>query len=124
MGASNPWCLQVAACIAMNLVFDFKAATELLASRKRRGEKSKDDILRNNLSAAQPKLEDCVLSIPDDDNNLDRSVCIASSKTGLAGGIEADRRVQAVALGSESKHRTWNSSPLPAHGLSRQRLAC
>ena len=122
MGAFTPWCLQVAACIAMNLVFDFKAATELLASRKRRGEKGKHDI---DLSAAQPKLEDCVLSIPDDDdNNLDTSVCIASSKTGLAGGIEADRRVQAPALGSKSKRGTRNSNPVAAPGLSLQRLAC
>ena len=62
-GAFTPWCLQVASCIAVILGFDFKAATEWLAGRKRRGAKLDGDV---DLSVAQRKLEDYVISIPDE----------------------------------------------------------
>ena len=56
--------LQVAACIAVILGFDFRAATEWLLSRKRRGTKAENGI---DPSAAQQHLEEYVLSVPDDD---------------------------------------------------------
>ena len=56
--------LQVAACIAVILGFDFQAATEWLLSRKRRGTKAENGI---DPSAAQQNLEEYVLSVPDDD---------------------------------------------------------
>ena len=56
--------LQVAACIAVILGFDFQAATEWLLSRKRRGTKAENGI---DPSAAQQHLEEYVLSVPDDD---------------------------------------------------------
>ena len=56
--------LQVAACIAVILGFDFQAATEWLLSRKRRGTIAEYGI---DPSAAQQKLEEYVLSVPDDE---------------------------------------------------------
>ena len=63
-GAFTLYNLQVAACIAVVLGFDFQAATEWLLSRKRRGTKADDGI---DPSAAQQHLEEYVLSVPDDD---------------------------------------------------------
>jgi len=63
-GAFTRYNLQVAACIAVILGFDFQAATEWLLSRKRRGTKAGNDI---DPSAAQQKLEEYVLSVPDDE---------------------------------------------------------
>ena len=62
-GAFTPWCLQVSSCIAVILGFDFQAATEWLVSRKRRGAKFDSEIFP---SVAQRKLEDYVISIPDE----------------------------------------------------------
>ena len=56
--------LQVAACIAVILGFDFRAATEWLLSRKRRGTEAENGI---DPSAAQQRLEEYVLSVPDDE---------------------------------------------------------
>ena len=56
--------LQVAACIAVILGFDFQAATEWLLDRKRRGTKAERG---TDPSAAQQHLEEYVLSVPDDD---------------------------------------------------------
>ena len=56
--------LQVAACIAVILGFDFRAATEWLLSRKRRGKKAENGI---DPLAAQQRLEEYVISIPDDE---------------------------------------------------------
>ena len=63
-GAFTRYNLQVAACIAVILGFDFQAATEWLLSRKRRGTKAENGI---DPSAAQQTLEEYVLSVPDDD---------------------------------------------------------
>lgn len=63
-GAFTRYNLQVAACIAVILGFDFQAATEWLLGRKRRGTKVDKSI---DPSAAQQKLEEYVLSVPDDE---------------------------------------------------------
>ena len=63
-GAFTLYNLQVAACIAVILGFDFQAATEWLLSRKRRGTNAENGI---DPSAAQQHLEEYVLSVPDDD---------------------------------------------------------
>ena len=63
-GAFTRYNLQVAACIAVILGFDFQAATEWLLSRKRRGTKAENGL---DPSAAQQSLEDYVLSVPDDE---------------------------------------------------------
>ena len=63
-GAFTRYNLQVAACIAVILGFDFQAATEWLLSRKRRGTKAENGI---DPSAAQQNLEEYVLSVPDDE---------------------------------------------------------
>ena len=66
-GAFTLYNLQVAACIAVVLGFDFQAATEWLLSRKRRGTKAEHGI---DPSAAQQHLEEYVLSVPDDDISM------------------------------------------------------
>ena len=63
-GTFTRYNLQVAACIAVILGFDFQAATEWLLSRKRRGTKAENGI---DPSAAQQNLEEYILSVPDDE---------------------------------------------------------
>ena len=63
-GAFTCYNLQVAACIAVLLAFDFQAATEWLLSRNRRGTKAQNN---TDPSAAQKILEEYVLSVPDDE---------------------------------------------------------
>ena len=64
VGVFTPWCLSIAACIAVILDFDFKAAAEWLACRSRRGAKVKYEV---DLSIAQRRVEDYVLSVSDDE---------------------------------------------------------
>ena len=62
-GVLSLWCLQVAACIAVLLDFDFKAAADWLDSWCRRGKRLEEPL---DLEAAQPQVEDFVLNTPDD----------------------------------------------------------
>lgn len=62
-GVLTEWCMQVAACIAVLLNFDFKAGTEWLDSRLRRGKRVNEPL---DLTAAQAQIEDFVLNTPDE----------------------------------------------------------
>ena len=62
-GVLTQWCMQVAACIAVLLNFDFKAATEWLDSWPRRGKRANEPL---DLASAQAKIEDFVLNTPDE----------------------------------------------------------
>ena len=61
-GAFTQWCMQVAACIAVLLDFNFKAAAEWLDSSSRRGKRANEPL---DIAAAQTKVEDFVLNTPD-----------------------------------------------------------
>ena len=62
-GVLTPWSLQVAACIAVLLDFDFTAATDWLDSSDRRGKRSR---LPLDLETIQAKVEDFVIATPDE----------------------------------------------------------
>ena len=61
-GVFTQWCMQVAACIAVLLDFNFKAAAEWLDSWSRRGKRANEPL---DIAAAQTKVEDFVLNTPD-----------------------------------------------------------
>ena len=63
-GVFTQWNMQVAACIAVLLNFDFGAAAEWLDSSTRRGKLANEPL---DLAAAQAKVEDYVLNTPDDE---------------------------------------------------------
>ena len=62
-GVFTQWCMQVAACIAVLLDFNFKAATAWLDSWTRRGKRANEPL---DLASAQAEIEDFVLNTPDD----------------------------------------------------------
>ena len=97
--------MQVAACIAVLLDFDCKAATEWLDSWTRRGKRANEPL---DLGSAQPKVEDFVFNTPDDQlgqwTNPDTSPL---PRTVLQ---------TAVKWSEERKLRDWVRSVNVAHG--------
>ena len=104
-GVFTQWCMQVAACIAALLDFDFTAAAEWLDSWTRRGKRANEPL---DIAAAQTKVEDFVLNTPDDQlgqwTNPDTSPL---PRTVLQ---------TAVKWSEERKLRDWVRSVNVAHG--------